>query len=110
MPQDIVELGWPRQKRGAKLDILSWGVEMANKVRGVVYIARGLLFELYKVELNCVLDRLYFLVRVVKVLRFDIFDPCLVTNFTSSNCCSVAVMSFIRTVLVSLIYYLEIVK
>ena len=63
MPQDIVELGWPRQKRGAKLDILSWGIEMANKVRGVVYIARGLLFELYKVELNCVLDRLYFLVR-----------------------------------------------
>lgn len=62
MPQDTVELGWPRQKRGAKLDILSWGVEMANKVRGVVCIARGLLFELYKVELNCVLDMLYFLV------------------------------------------------
>lgn len=35
---------------------------MANKVRGVVCIARGLLFELYKVELNCVLDMLYFLV------------------------------------------------
>lgn len=46
MPQDTVALGWPRQKRGAKLDNLSWGAEMANKVSRVVCIARGLLFEL----------------------------------------------------------------
>ena len=62
MPQDTVVSGWPRQKHGAKLDNLSWGVEMANKVSRAVCIARGLLFELYKVELNCVLDMPYFFV------------------------------------------------
>lgn len=103
MPQDTVVLGWARQEHGAELDSLSWGLQMANKVSRVVYIARGLLFELCKVELNCVLDMPYFLFVVVKILRFDIFDPCLVTNFTSSNCCSVSVMSFIRTMLASLI-------
>ena len=48
-------------------------------------------------EFNCVLEMPHFLVYGGKnqAVRFENFVECLATNFTSSNCYSVSVMSLV---------------